>query len=145
MIDSEKISGKTAILEVIRNSLGDARDTVSALDESLMENVKRLRVESSEYVFTNLMQDIRDLQCLMEFLGELKAGMVHFDDFGIGDDPITAEGAGVKVFREMNSAFASGDWVTLSDLIEYELSALLKKEESWLQELQQKVESYEAV
>jgi hypothetical protein len=145
MVGSEKNSGKAAILEVIRNSLDDACDTVKALEESFRENVKTLRIESSEYVFTNLMQNIRDLQFLLEFLGELRAGMVHFEDFGIGDDPIIADGAGVKLFSEMNSAFAAGDWVALSDIIEYELTGLLQKEEAWLRELQERVEAHEPV
>jgi len=42
---------------------------------------------------------------------------------------ITHQGTGINLFKEINSAIETRDWIMLSDLIEYELSPLLIKED----------------
>ncbi len=43
----------------------------------------------------------------------------------------------------MNSAFETKDWIMLSDLIEYELSPLLLKEDEWLGDLGERLVEYD--
>ena len=68
----------------------------------------------------------------MEFLSELKAGISYFNSFGLPEDPISTDDSGFNLFMQMHGALESQDWILLSDLIEYELTPLLIKEDEWL-------------
>jgi hypothetical protein len=104
--------------------------------------MQSLRIEENDSVFENLTHSIEQLQHFMEFVNELKIGISHFDSFGLPEDPISDGSAGIKLFQEMNSAFESKDWIMLSDLIEYELSPMLLKEDAWLGNLDEKLVTY---
>jgi len=130
------------VLTAIKNSIGDARHVVSELAAVFTERIQPLRLEESESVFNDLTRNIYDLQGLMEFVSELKNGMHYFEGFGMPADPISADSNGLKLFNEMLTSMESRDWVMLADLIEYELSPLLLKEEEWLGELEEKLKRY---
>jgi len=138
---SELMNGEKGaeLLRVIKDSIGDARSTVQELAQVFRESVQSLRIEESEGVFLRLMQNIRDLQYVMTFMSELNEGLRFFNEFGLPSDPITDQRAGIHLFSEMNSAFETRDWIMLSDLIEYELSPLLLKEDEWLGMLDKKL------
>lgn len=127
------------LLRVIKESIGDARSTVQELAQVFRESVRSLRLEESEAIFLQLMQNIRDLQYVMTFMSELSEGISMFNRFGLPSDPITDQRAGIQLFSDMNSAFETKDWIMLSDLIEYELSPLLLKEDEWLGKLDRKL------
>lgn len=131
------------LLKAIRDSIGDARSAVKELASSFTNNVRTLRLEESENVFAHLTQNIQDLECFLRFISELKEGIGFFDRFGLPDDPISVTNSGLTLFQEMHTAFETRDWIMLSDLIEYELSPLLLKEEAWLGSLGDKVVAYD--
>jgi len=79
----------------------------------------------------------------MEFIKELKSGINFFDGFGLPADPISSQDSGLNIFKEMQSAFETKDWIMLSDLIEYELSPLLDQEGEWLDALGGKLAAYD--
>jgi hypothetical protein len=133
---------RTELLKAIKDSVGDARFTVKRLSELFMESVQPLRLEESEAVFSNITRHVNDLQYFLVFMGELKAGMSFFNGFGLPDDPISSQNAGINLFREINSSFETKDWIMLSDLIEYELSPLLLREDEWFGALDGKLSGY---
>ena len=136
-------SDQPELLSAIKNSISDARQVVKELAEVLSERIQPLRLEESEAVFNDLTQNICDLQGLMEFLSELKDGMHYFEGFNLPSDPISSNEEGLKLFREMLTSMESKDWIMVADLIEYELSPLLIKEEEWLGKLDEKLAFYE--
>ncbi len=135
-------SEQPEVLAAIKNSIGDAKQVVKELADVFTERIQPLRQEESERVFNDLTQNIYDLQCLMEFISELKEGMRFYDGFGLPPDPISSDNAGLKLFKEMLASMESRDWIMLADLIEYELSPLLMQEEDWLQKLDEKLVHY---
>jgi hypothetical protein len=143
MTGANKEIKKLEILKAIKNSIVDARSAAQTISQAFKETVQPLRVEENESVFMNLTQNILDLQCFLEFIKELRSGMSCFDDFGLSADPVSLQDVGLNLFQEMHSAFATKDWIMLSDLIEYELSPLLLKEDEWLGALDNKLEAYE--
>ncbi len=132
-----------ALLKAIKDTFVDARDTAQKLAQQFKDNVLQLRVEGSENVFNQLAQDITDLQCFLEYIGELSEGMKYFKDVESPSDPVTHLGAGLNLFKEINAAIEIKDWIMLSDLIEYELVPLLLKEDEWLGCLEEKLKIYE--
>ena len=136
----ENNTAKNELLSAIKNSIGDARDSVQKLENVFKTNVTSLRIEESEEVFQNLSQNIHDLQYFIEFINELKNAATCFDNFNLPADPISSENIGMNLFNEMANAFMSNDWIMLSDLIEYELSPMLLQEDEWLGELGESVD-----
>lgn len=144
MNELKKEIERPELFNAIRNSIADARYSAKKLAEVFTENIQPLRMEESESVFVNLTQNIQELDCFMGFITELREGMRYFDGFGLPPDPISSQGAGLNLFQEMHSALESKDWIMLSDLIEYELSPLLLKQDEWLGSLNDKILEYDA-
>jgi hypothetical protein len=143
MNQTKVTSEQPELLAVIKNSIGDARQVVKELAQVFAERIQPLRLEENESVFNDLTQNIYDLQGLLEFISELKDGMHYYDGFGLPSDPISSNEEGLKLFKEMLTSMESRDWIMLADLIEYELSPLLMKEDEWLGKLDEKLAYYE--
>ena len=144
MNELKKEIERPEIFNAIRNSIADARYSAKKLAEVFTENIQPLRMEENETVFVNFIQNIKELECFLDFIKQLKEGMRFFDGFGLPSDPFMSQDSGVNLFNEMNSALESKDWIMLSDLIEYELSPLLMKEDEWLSALDEKIMKYDA-
>jgi len=135
MIETKREEARAEIRSAIKNSIGDARQILGELISAFENNVKILRVEQNAYVFNNFIQNIRDLQCLLEYIGELNTGIRCLDIQEIRPDPISSKNFGMDILKEINGAFTSCDWVLLADLIEYELIPLLSEEAVWIDEI----------
>ena len=144
MNDLKKRTDQPELFNAIKESVNDARYSAQKLSEVFTDNIQPLRIEENESVFVNFIENIKDLECFLDFIKQLKDGMRFFDGFGLPSDPIMSEDAGMNLFNEMNSALESKDWIMLSDLIEYELSPLLMKEDEWLSALEDKILEYDA-
>ncbi|MEW6602557.1 MAG: hypothetical protein AB1499_16410 [Nitrospirota bacterium] len=144
MNELKKEIERPELFNAIRNSIADARYSAKKLAELFTENIQPLRMEESEKVFLYLSQNIQDLDYFLQFIGQLREGMRLFDGFGLPSDPVSSQGTGLKLFQEMHSALESKDWIMLSDLIEYELSPLLLKQDEWLGSLDEKLSEYDA-
>jgi hypothetical protein len=144
MNQTKVLSDQPEVLGAIKNSISDARQVVKELADVLSARIQPLRLEESEAVFNDLTQNICDLQGLMEFLSELKDGMHYFEEFGLPSDPISSNEVGLNLFRELLTSMESKDWIMVADLIEYELSPLLIKEEEWLGKLDEKLVCYKS-
>jgi|Deesub1362A_J573_1020465.scaffolds.fasta_scaffold01772_7 hypothetical protein len=136
MIETKREEAKAEVLKAIKNSIGDAKQIINELIRAFEDNVKILRAEQNAYVFNNFVQNIRDLQCVFEYIGELNAGIRYLDQQGIRPDPISSKNFGIDILKEINGAFTSCDWVLLADLIEYELIPLLSEEAVWIDEIE---------
>lgn len=144
MNDLKKRIDKPELFNAIKESVKDARYSAQKLSEVFTDNIQPLRMEENESVFVNFIQNIKELECFLDFIKELKEGMRFFDGFGLPSDPIMSQDSGLNLFNEMNSALEAKDWIMLSDLIEYELSPLLLKEDEWLGALDEKILAYDA-
>jgi len=142
MNEVKKQIERPELFNAIQDSIKDARSAAKRLAEAFTDNVQSLRIEESERVFIDLIQNIQDLECFIDFIRELKEGLVYFDGFGLPSDPILSQNSGLNLFQEMYSALESRDWIMLSDLVEYELSPLLVKEGEWLGALDDKILEY---
>jgi len=144
MNELKKEIERPELFSAIRNSIPDARYSAKKLAEVFTENIQPLRMEESEKVFVHLTQNIHELDCFLGFITDLREGMRYFDGFGLPPDPVSSHDAGLHLFQEMHAALESKDWIMLSDLIEYELSPLLLKEDEWLGSVNEKILAYDA-
>ncbi|MBI5409983.1 MAG: hypothetical protein HZA14_11505 [Nitrospirae bacterium] len=129
------------LLTAIKASIGDARFVAQQLSGSFKDNVRSLRLEENEDTFLHLEQNINDLRHFMEFVKELGNGLGCLNELSLPPNPASSQNSALNIFKDMNSAFETKDWIMLSDLIEYELAPLLDKEDEWLGSLDEKLQT----
>jgi dsDNA-specific endonuclease/ATPase MutS2 len=131
------------LMDSIRKNVIGATGIVKEIGDSLFETASLLRIEQSERVFRSLSEGIDNLNHLMDFIRELRSGMEHLKLKGIdiSMEPLLVWDNFLDVFREMLSAFESQDWITLADLIQYEIKPLLTDGENGLADLQKNLQA----
>lgn len=131
------------LMDSIRKSVAGAAGIVKEIGDSLFETASLLRIEQSEQVFISLSEGMNNLNHLMDFIRELKSGIEHLRLKGvdISIEPLLVWDNFLDVFREMLSAFESQDWITLADLIQYEIKPLLTDGENGLADLQKNLQA----
>jgi hypothetical protein len=124
--------------EKIRDGVETLISVVGEIDAGLLECSKRLRVDPSNETFSALSMGITNLGDLVALVQEVRKGAAHLAAHPVPDDAFSTLEKSVDLFREMQSAMERKDWVSLADLIQYELSPLLvegKKEFTAVREL----------
>lgn len=143
MTDMRKNLEKPEVFHAVKNSIRDARESIKKLAAFFTDTVRHMRVEESEDVFQSLVRNIGDLECFVEFMGELRGALTYYGGFGMPPDPLSSPGAGINLFQEMHGSLESRDWVLLSDLIEYELCPVLMQEDAWLGDLDERMQKHQ--
>lgn len=131
------------LIDSIKKSVAGAAGIVKEVGDSLSETASFLRIEQSEQVFRSLSEGMNNLNHLMDFIRELKSGIEHLRLKGIdiSMEPLLVWDNFLNVFREMLSAFESQDWITVADLIQYEVKPLLADGENGLADLQKNLQT----
>ncbi len=128
------------LLDAMRKGAAETTGIVKEIRDELLDCSHLLRVEQTHKVFTALSEGIKNLGHLMDFIREMQTGIEQLKRFDISIEPPLHWDRSLNVFKEMLSAFENKDWITLSDLIQYELNPLLIKEEEWLGALDKRLE-----
>lgn len=115
------------LIDAIRKGLTEIPGIVGAINNELMECANLLRVEESERTFVALTESIKDLNQLIEFVKELKIAVGQLKGIDIPGEIFSCWDRSLNVFKEMLSAIENKDWITLSDLIQYEIYPLLEE------------------
>jgi len=103
---------------VVRHALTEGAGTLEHLQEALRQCAESLRLGDPGGTATDLREVIGHLVILSEFIDQVRKGLRALQ---VDGTPFEAWSRSVDVFQQMVSAMESRDWVTLSDLIEYEL------------------------
>jgi len=130
------------VINTIKRGLVEAQDIMREIETGLMNSANQLRVEQHEEIFTALSISMNDLYHLMNFIDEVRKGIEHLKsrEYEVSSEPLSCWDKSVDIFHEMLSAFERKDWVTLSDLIEYELQPLLSEGKRGLVELKERLD-----
>ena len=127
------------LLIAVKKGVTGTTEIVDEMGNRLMECARLLRVEQSEMVFTALSEEIDNISQLVEFIKELKGGLGHLKGINIPPETFSCWDNSVGLFKEMLSAFEGKDWITLADLIEYELNPLFLEGKKGLSELNERL------
>ncbi len=130
------------LVKAIRKGITEADEIVTEIEDGLQDCVNLLRTEQSDRVFTALSEGLKNLNHLMDFIREVKKGIEHLRLKGhdISMEPFACWDNSLDIFREMLSAFETRDWVTLSDLIQYELPPLFEEGKKGLSEIRERLQ-----
>ena len=130
------------LVKAIQKGIAEADDIVTEIGEGLLECVNLLRTEQSDRVFMALSEGLKNLNHLMDFIREVRKGIEHLRHKGydIPMEPFACWDNSLDIFKEMLSAFETRDWVTLSDLIQYELPPLFEEGRKGLSEIRERLQ-----
>lgn len=131
IIDVKK---REELLTAINEGIIGACEIIGQISGRLMDCANFLRMEQNEKVFNDISVLMDNLSDLMDFIRELKNGL---EQFGISPESLSSWDKSVDIFKEMLPAFEGKDWITLADLIEYELNPLLLEGKNGLSELKE--------
>ncbi|MBI4620069.1 MAG: hypothetical protein HY739_07900 [Desulfobacterales bacterium] len=123
------------LVNAMKNGITEAIGITKEIGDRLLDCSCLLRVEHSEEVFNALLGGINNLSDLVDFIKELKRGMETLKDYSQVEPFLSSWDGSLKIFEDMLPAFESKDWITLSDLIQYELHPFLVEGEKGLSEL----------
>jgi len=126
------------LLTRIREGVESALQVVGEIDAGLLDSSKRLRVDPSNEAFSALSMGLTNLGDLIALVQEIRRGVAHLESRSVPREVFSFLDKSTDLFREMQAAMERKDWVSLADLIQYELSPVLaegKKEFSSVLEL----------
>ncbi len=129
MVERGANNREAELKEAIMKSLDDIPEIIDELDGSLGKTAAALRIGQNEEVFGRLSQGLDGLKYLVQYIGELTNGLKHLEGCGqeVPVDGISCWERSAGLFKEMLASFESEDWVSVSDMIEYEIRPLLKE------------------
>lgn len=114
------------LVDAIYNGIVATQEMVAEIGENMVECANTLRIGRSEAVFTDLSACFDDLASLIDFVGSLKAGLDELSGGGGWNSKLLCWEKTLAIFEEMHASFEREDWITLADMIEYELLPLLQ-------------------
>ncbi|GMT48352.1 MAG: hypothetical protein IEMM0007_1918 [bacterium] len=144
----EKIMGNddmkkdVELVKAVQKGITETDEIVTEIGDRLLDCVNLLRTDQSERVFMALSEEIKNLNQLMDFIREVRKGVEHLrlKGYDISMEPFACWDNSLDIFREMLSAFETKDWVTLSDLIQYELPPLFEEGKKGLFEIKERLQ-----
>ena len=113
------------LLARIREGVEAAISVVGEIDAGLLDCSKRLRVDPSNEAFTVLSAGLTNLGDLIALAEEVRKGVAHLTSLPVPEGAFSALDKSADLFREMQAAMERKDWISLADLIQYELSPVL--------------------
>ena len=116
---------QTELLATIREGIDNALAVVGEIDRRLLACANRLRVDPSDDTFTTLSLEISNLDAFVALAQEIKNGLAHIASLPVPTGAFASLEKSLSLFQQMQAAMEGKDWVTLADLIQYELSPLL--------------------
>lgn len=127
--------GKAELIEVLKEGLDGAVAGASLIGDRLVECSERLRVEHDEHTFRLLSEGVGDLGNLVTLVAEIEKGIRCLGPGAAATESFSSWERSEGLFRQMLDSLEKRDWISLADLIHYELRPLLAKGEQGLADL----------
>lgn len=129
MVDNDK---KANLRDALIKGISEVSGIIKEIEKGLVECANLFRIEQSERVFNLFIEKIENLNFLFEFIRQLKLGINNLNDPNLSLEPLLCWDKANAILKEMVSSFENKDWITLSDLIQYELNPILSEGEEKL-------------
>ncbi|MBI5327229.1 MAG: hypothetical protein HZB80_02905 [Deltaproteobacteria bacterium] len=115
------------IIDAMKKGVSETIGTIDEINKRLLDLSSRLRIEQGEGTFNALSQGIENIKALLEFINELINGSNYLNLRGgsISTEMFSKLEKTTGVFNEMLSAFEGKDWITVADIMEYEICPIL--------------------
>ncbi len=127
--------GKEDLVRALKDGIGEVEELMGEIKERLLQAAEGLRVEQDGEAFQRLSGGIENLRDLIDFFEQVKEGLTCLGDPSIPQERLLCWDRSVELFQEMLSAFERKDWITVADIIEYELKPVLEAGREGLREI----------
>ena len=115
------------LLTTIMRGVDTAISVADDIEAGLLDCSKRLRVDPSTDTFTALSVGISNLGDMVALIQEIHKGCAHLQNNPVPSEFVTVFEKSIDLFREAQASMERQDWVSLADLIQYEISPILKE------------------
>ncbi|MBI4687004.1 MAG: hypothetical protein HY756_04375 [Nitrospirae bacterium] len=132
------------LIEALRNGISETGRLIIDIKGGLSECARLLRIEQNADILTLLAGRLSNLSHLNDFIGELRKGIeqLNLQGYNISGTDLSHWDKSIRLFKDMLSALEAKDWITLSDLIQYELDPFLIEGERGLSHLLEALKKY---
>ncbi|MBI5681945.1 MAG: hypothetical protein HZC45_02050 [Deltaproteobacteria bacterium] len=115
------------VIDAMKKGVGDTIGMIDEICERLKDCSNLLRIEQGKEVFNSLSQGIENIKSLLDLINELNIGIGYLSTSGysISKEIFSNLDKTKGVFNEMLSAFEGKDWITVADIMEYEINPIL--------------------
>ncbi len=122
-------NARDVLIATVYNGLKEVSELLEPISNGLSSVTSDLRVEENEEVFRNLANWLKALQSIYNFANELSRALDYLKkmDCSFSEDYSVLWKESHGIIENMLNAFEAKDWVTVCDLIEYEVVPLLSK------------------
>ncbi len=128
---------KNTLIKTLKGGLEEVIDLLQPISDGLMNTMNTLRTEETEDVFRNLSNWLKALDSVYRFAFEMKRGLEQLSSMGIKVETNRLDFLleSKNILEDMLGAFEANDWVTVCDLIEYEIVPMLSKSKDALESI----------
>ena len=113
------------LLATITQGVDAAISVIDEIEAGLIDCSKRLRVDPSDETFTTFSAGITNLSDLVALMQEIRKGFEHMQNSPVSPEDIAVFAESVGMFREIQESMERKDWISVADLIQYEVSPIL--------------------
>jgi len=115
------------LLATVLQGVDTAISVVDEIESGLLDCSKQLRIDPSNEAFTVLSIGINNLGDMVALMQEIYKGCLHLKNNPVPTKSNAAFEKSVDLFREVQASMERQDWISLADLIQYEVSPILKE------------------
>ena len=132
-----KEEAKENLVKAIRDGLQEIVPIIDELSSSLSSVASDLRFQQDRNTLNNFAASMKDLESIYKFAEEVQRGLNQLNIMGyqVNTHYLDIWSNSEEHLRKMLSSFEAEDWITVCDLIEYEIVPLLSKGKASFQEL----------
>jgi len=134
-MEDNNIDKKKALKDALIKGISEVTGIIKEIEKGLVECANLFRIEQSDKVLNLFIEKTENLNLLFEFIRQLRAGITNLNDPKLSTELLLCWDRANSILKEMVSSFENKDWITLSDLIQYELNPLLLEGEEKLSQL----------
>ncbi|MCL1925811.1 MAG: hypothetical protein FWF95_01565 [Syntrophorhabdaceae bacterium] len=115
------------LLATIKQGVDTAISVADEIEAGILDCSKQLRVDPSFETFTSLSTGISNLGDIVALMQEIQNGCAHLRNNPVPAESVAVFGKSVDLFREAQASMERQDWISLADLMQYEISPILKE------------------
>ncbi len=132
-----KDNARENLINAIKNGLREVITLLDDLSSSLSSVATNLRFQQDKETLNSFANSLKDLESIYKFAEEVQNGLSQLNSMGytVGTHYLDVWAKSEEHLRNMLNSFESEDWVTVCDLIEYEIIPIISRGKTSFQEL----------
>ena len=128
------------LLATIIQGVDAALSVIDEIETELLDCSTGLRVNPSVETFTALSAGVNNLGDFVSLMQEIRKGFTNLHNSPVPPEAVAVFAKSVDQFREMEAAMERNDWISLADLIQYEIAPIIEESKKELFSIKERLE-----